>query len=71
MAALLVYDITNRESFEHVCVWAEEAKLHVAPRNISFALVGQKKDLEEKREVFKKRNICSLCGNTISIVNLC
>uniref|UniRef100_F6VH27 Uncharacterized protein n=2 Tax=Ciona intestinalis TaxID=7719 RepID=F6VH27_CIOIN len=40
-----------RQSFLHVVTWAEEARLHVAPRHVSFALVGQKCDLEEHRQV--------------------
>ena len=51
VGALLVYDITNRESFEHICHWAEEAKLHAAPRQLSFALIGQKVDLQDQRMV--------------------
>ena len=51
VGALLVYDITNRKSFQHVCAWADEAKLHVAPQKILFVLVGQKNDLEENRKV--------------------
>ncbi|XP_078493415.1 ras-related protein Rab-39B-like [Ciona intestinalis] len=51
VGAVLVYDISNRQSFLHVVTWAEEARLHVAPRHVSFALVGQKCDLEEHRQV--------------------
>ena len=49
--AILVYDVTNRDSFNHIENWMEEAKLHVAPNNIVFTLVGQKCDLEEERVV--------------------
>nr|CAB3265373.1 ras-related protein Rab-39B-like [Phallusia mammillata] len=51
VGAILVYDVANRDSFEHVSSWAEEARLHVAPRPISFVLVGQKCDLENERKV--------------------
>uniref|UniRef100_H2ZB76 Uncharacterized protein n=1 Tax=Ciona savignyi TaxID=51511 RepID=H2ZB76_CIOSA len=51
VGALLVYDITNRASFENVSTWAEEARLHVAPRRVCFALVGQKLDLGDTRQV--------------------
>lgn len=48
--ALLVYDISRRDSFEHVTKWLEEAKQNSNP-NIVIMLVGNKKDLEHKRQV--------------------
>ena len=51
VGALLVYDITNRDSFNNLQSWLEEAQLHVAPRHIIFVLVGQKKDLSDFRKV--------------------
>jgi small GTP-binding protein len=49
-AALLVYDITNRRSFEHIATWLAEAKAQ-ADENIVFALIGNKADLEAERQV--------------------
>jgi Ras-related protein Rab-2A len=49
-AALLVYDITNRRSFDHIATWLSEAKAQ-ADENIVFALVGNKADLEGDRQV--------------------
>jgi len=49
-AALLVYDITNRASFQHVVSWLREAREH-ADANLVITLVGNKCDLGEKREV--------------------
>jgi len=48
--ALLVYDITNKESFLHIKKWMDEIK-HYGDAHISFVLVGNKTDLEEKRAV--------------------
>ncbi|EMR08087.1 hypothetical protein PNEG_03527 [Pneumocystis murina B123] len=49
--ALLVYDITRRETFEHMAVWLEDLKMY-GSSNISIALVGNKADLENTfREV--------------------
>ena len=45
--ALLVYDITTRESFENVKRWLAETQEN-APKSISIILIGNKKDLEEK-----------------------
>jgi Ras-related protein Rab-4B len=48
--ALLVYDITNRESFNSLTTWLTDARSLASP-NIVIILVGNKKDLEEDREV--------------------
>lgn len=42
--ALLVYDVTNRRSFESLQAWAEEVK-NVAPKDVMLALIGNKSDL--------------------------
>jgi len=48
---LVVYDITNRESFEHVHDWLEEAKYATEDQDIVYILVGHKVDLDYQREV--------------------
>eukprot|EP00794_Sanderia_malayensis_P000287 gene287-913_t len=48
---LVVYDITNRESFEHVRDWLYEAKQSTNEQDIVFLLVGHKVDLDFQREV--------------------
>ena len=50
VCALVVYDITSRESFNSVNEWIEECKLY-SPKTITLILVGNKSDLEDKREV--------------------
>ena len=50
--AIIVYDVTNRSSFEHIKTWIKEAKTHVTPNKMSFALVGQKCDLVNNRKVY-------------------
>ena len=47
ICALLVYDITNKGSFDHVAKWLEEVKSN-SSKNIIIILIGNKKDLEEK-----------------------
>ena len=44
--AFIVYDITNRDSFESVDKWAS--------KNITMLLIGNKCDLEDKRKVAKE-----------------
>lgn len=46
-AAVLVYDITNRESFENVAKWLEEAKQNGNPE-MCFVLAGNKCDMESE-----------------------
>ncbi|XP_001857982.2 ras-related protein Rab-4B [Culex quinquefasciatus] len=48
--ALLVYDSTSRDSFNVLSNWLNDART-LASQNICILLVGNKKDLEEEREV--------------------
>jgi len=48
--ALLVYDITQRESFNHLTRWLEEARQNGNP-NMTIMLIGNKSDLEHRRAV--------------------
>ncbi|GJT76818.1 Ras-related protein RabA3-like protein [Tanacetum coccineum] len=50
LGAMLVYDITKRQSFDHVARWVEELRAH-ADKTIVIALIGNKADLEDKRAV--------------------
>lgn len=45
VGALLIYDITNRDSFEHIPMWMNDAKRHIEPHRPVFVLVGCKLDL--------------------------
>ena len=51
--ALLVYSIDNKNSFENLEAWLNEIKTLGNPGIIIF-LIGNKADLEEKREVSKE-----------------
>ena len=50
IGALLVYDITRRETFTHVKKWLQEVKVN-SSKNICVILIGNKKDLEDRRKV--------------------
>ncbi|KAG6516501.1 hypothetical protein ZIOFF_026966 [Zingiber officinale] len=52
VGALLVYDITRRQSFDHIPRWLEELRSH-SDRNVVIMLVGNKSDLEDQRDVTK------------------
>lgn len=49
-AALLVYDVTRRETFTNLSIWLQDAR-EFASEEIVFILVGNKIDLDDKREV--------------------
>jgi len=48
--AIIVYEISNKKSFENISSWIEECK-NSAPKSILMVLVGNKCDLEDNREV--------------------
>ncbi|XP_077224337.1 ras-related protein Rab11A [Tasmannia lanceolata] len=50
VGAMLVYDITKRQSFDHIPRWLEELRSH-ADKNIVIILIGNKTDLENQRVV--------------------
>jgi Ras-related protein Rab-2A len=47
--ALLVYDITRRDTFNHLTTWLEDARQH-SNSNMVITLIGNKSDLESRRE---------------------
>lgn len=50
LGALLVYDITRKDTFYNVNKWLRELREH-ADMNISIILVGNKSDLYHMRQV--------------------
>merc|ERR1712014_229403 len=48
--ALLVYDITRRETFNHLTSWLDDARQH-SSSNMTIMLIGNKSDLEHRRAV--------------------
>jgi len=51
--ALLVYDVTRRDTFESLATWLEDARQHANP-NITIMLIGNKSDLESRRVVSRE-----------------
>lgn len=49
-AALLVYDTTRKESFDHLAEWLEEARINGNP-SITVIVVGNKIDLHTQKEI--------------------
>ena len=50
--ALVVYDITQKKSFENIEKWVNDLKVAGDPK-ITINLIGNKSDLEDKRQVLK------------------
>ncbi|XP_006860147.1 PREDICTED: ras-related protein Rab-2A-like [Chrysochloris asiatica] len=53
--ALLVDDITRRETFNYLTSWLEDARQH-SNSNMVIMLIGNKSDLESRREVKKEES---------------
>jgi Ras-related protein Rab-2A len=52
-AALLVYDVTRRETFLDVASWLHDVRAY-ATRSTTVVLVGNKTDLDEQRQVSRE-----------------
>ena len=53
LGALVIYDITQKITFENIDKWISDLKIS-ADEKVSIILIGNKSDLEEKREVSKE-----------------
>ncbi|KAI9140762.1 RAB18A, member ras oncogene family [Paraphysoderma sedebokerense] len=48
---MLVYDITNRESFQHLESWMKEVDIYVGGRDVKKVLIGNKIDMNHERQI--------------------
>lgn len=53
-AALVVFDLTNEESFLNVDKWLSEVRKN-GEKDISIIIIGNKSDLEDQRKISKER----------------
>ncbi len=51
-----MYDITRRETFDHLASWLEDARQHANP-NMTIMLIGNKADLSVSKPIGKKGGI--------------
>merc|ERR1712045_72925 len=51
---ILVYDVTDRSSFEHVSEWLKEVDVFTTKENVVKVLVGNKIDLDARRMVSRQ-----------------
>ena len=49
----MVYDITRRETFEHLTSWLEDCR-KFSNQHLTIMLIGNKSDLENKRAVSRE-----------------
>jgi len=67
MGALIVYDITRRDSFTNAEFWLNELRTH-AKEDIVILLVGNKSDLEQARNVSKEEGTKFSKGNSLNFI---
>jgi Ras-related protein Rab-1A len=48
---LLVYDTTNRESFQNIQTWLDDVKKHQGDQKSALILVGNKTDLKHRKKI--------------------
>jgi small GTP-binding protein len=56
-AAFIVFDLTNRETFDNIEVWFEELVDFIGKQDLPVVIVGNKKDLEEQRVIKYKEGV--------------
>ena len=49
--ALLVFDISDRSTFTSLPTWLSDVKTHATNEHLQIILVGNKADLEDRRQV--------------------
>lgn len=59
--AIIVYDITDAESFNRVRLWVKELRTSTDSKNIVIAIAGNKIDLEKSRSVSEAEAIRFHC----------
>jgi len=67
VGALMVYDITNAETFKNLDKWLNEVKEH-APTHVIVMLVGNKLDLDFRRQVTKDEAVAYSKANNLSFI---
>ncbi|MFX1281680.1 MAG: GTP-binding protein [Promethearchaeota archaeon] len=56
-AAFIVFDLTNRESFDKISEWYQELKEFTTDEELPIVLVGNKSDLTDERQVFYQEGV--------------
>ncbi|MBY9006173.1 MAG: GTP-binding protein [Candidatus Lokiarchaeota archaeon] len=56
-AVFIVFDLTNKESYENVQEWFNEINEFVKTEGLSIIIVGNKSDLKEERQIEYKKGV--------------
>ncbi|MFW9989034.1 MAG: GTP-binding protein [Candidatus Odinarchaeota archaeon] len=63
-AAFIVFDLTNRESFENIKNWYEELENFIGGKEIPIIIIGNKTDLKDQRKIEYQEGVTLV--NTLS-----
>ncbi|KAL1832318.1 hypothetical protein DCAR_0102320 [Daucus carota subsp. sativus] len=77
VGAMLVYDMTKRQTFDHIAGWLEELRGH-ADKNIMIMLIGNKCDLaslravptEDAQEFAERENLFFMETSALEAINV-
>ncbi|MBN1213908.1 MAG: GTP-binding protein [Candidatus Lokiarchaeota archaeon] len=56
-AVLIVFDLTNKESYNNIQIWFDEVKNFIDINDISIIIVGNKSDLKNQRQIEYKQGV--------------
>jgi Ras-related protein Rab-7A len=63
---VLVYDVNNAQSFEHINSWRDEFLIQASPRDpesFPFVMLANKIDLGESRRQVPRKRAAAYCHN--------
>jgi len=67
VCAIVVYDISNENTFKNIKDWIDDVRAQ-SPKNIYIMLVGNKNDLENKRQVSYEMGLEFANSNNINFI---
>jgi Ras-related protein Rab-2A len=67
---LLVFDITNRKSFESLSMWLSEAKQNSNNPNLVILMIGNKADLQDSRQVSSQEAMDFAVANQLTYLEI-
>ena len=67
--AVIVYDVTREITFNNVDYWFKEIKESAHARDMNLILIGNKSDLDEKREVSTEKGLEKAANMGKKIIN--
>jgi len=65
---ILVYDITNRTSFDNINNWLNDIQINCGNPSVQLLLVGNKIDLEKDRQISYKEGLCYAKSKSLDFI---